>query len=206
MCSGIHWATWFGSNSQVRSEPWHKVAGRHLLPERLLLASARVDAPRLPDMPARTMTTMPPGTVQIVTGTEENADAPWHDTVARFKRPHLIKSWWQVVNSLAPFLGFWYLMYLSCFWSYWLTLLLAVPTAGFLVRIFIIQHDCGHHSFFRSRRANDFLGFYHPFSPCFTPRVVLDHQIAAIDGMILDKVPVAIADGIAGSRQWSYNI
>lgn len=50
-------------------------------------------------------------------------------------------------------------MYLSLSWSYWLTLLLAVPTAGFLVRIFIIQHDCGHHSFFASRRANDVLGF-----------------------------------------------
>lgn len=37
-------------------------------------------------------------------------------------------------------------------------LLLAVPTAGFLVRIFIIQHDCGHGAFFRSRRANDWLG------------------------------------------------
>ena len=41
---------------------------------------------------------------------------------------------------------------------YWLTLLLAVPAAGLLVRLFIIQHDCGHGSFFRSRAANDFLG------------------------------------------------
>lgn len=41
---------------------------------------------------------------------------------------------------------------------YWLTLLLAVPTAGMLVRLFIIQHDCGHGSFFNSRAANDFLG------------------------------------------------
>jgi acyl-lipid omega-6 desaturase (Delta-12 desaturase) len=49
-------------------------------------------------------------------------------------------------------------MYLSTSWSYWLTILLALPTAGFLVRIFAIQHDCGHHSFFRNRRANDWLG------------------------------------------------
>jgi omega-6 fatty acid desaturase (delta-12 desaturase) len=42
--------------------------------------------------------------------------------------------------------------------GYWLTLLLAVPAAGFLVRIFIIQHDCGHASFFKTRRANDTLG------------------------------------------------
>ncbi|MCH8617365.1 fatty acid desaturase [Sphingomonas sp. SM33] len=41
---------------------------------------------------------------------------------------------------------------------YWLSLLLAVPAAGLLVRLFIIQHDCGHGSFFRSRSANDHLG------------------------------------------------
>lgn len=41
---------------------------------------------------------------------------------------------------------------------YWLTLLLALPAAGLLVRLFIIQHDCGHSSFFRSRGANDFGG------------------------------------------------
>lgn len=41
---------------------------------------------------------------------------------------------------------------------YWLTLLLAVPAAGLLVRLFIIQHDCGHGSFFKSRTANDVLG------------------------------------------------
>ncbi len=42
--------------------------------------------------------------------------------------------------------------------AYWVTLLLAVPTAGLLVRLFIFQHDCGHGSFFKSRAANDFLG------------------------------------------------
>jgi omega-6 fatty acid desaturase (delta-12 desaturase) len=49
-------------------------------------------------------------------------------------------------------------MYLSLAYSYWLTLALALPAAGLLVRIFIIQHDCGHGSFFKSRKANDYLG------------------------------------------------
>jgi omega-6 fatty acid desaturase (delta-12 desaturase) len=49
-------------------------------------------------------------------------------------------------------------MYLSLAYSYWLTLALALPAAGFLVRIFIIQHDCGHGSFFNTRKANDLLG------------------------------------------------
>ncbi len=87
-------------------------------------------------------------------------EVPWSKTLAKYKFPNRLKSCWQVVNSLLPFCGMWYLMYLSLSWSYWLTLLLAIPTAGFLVRIFIIQHDCGHHSFFRNRRANDLLGHF----------------------------------------------
>ncbi|NIP15295.1 MAG: fatty acid desaturase, partial [Gemmatimonadetes bacterium] len=42
--------------------------------------------------------------------------------------------------------------------SYWLTLLLAVPAAGLLIRLFIFQHDCGHGAFFKSRRANTVVG------------------------------------------------
>jgi omega-6 fatty acid desaturase (delta-12 desaturase) len=83
---------------------------------------------------------------------------PWAKTLGKYKHPDRLKSCWQVANSLVPFCGLWYFMVLSLAWSYWLTLLFALPTAGFLVRIFIIQHDCGHHSFFRSRRANDLLG------------------------------------------------
>ncbi len=49
-------------------------------------------------------------------------------------------------------------MWLSLDVGYWLTLLLAVPAAGFLVRLFIIQHDCGHGAFFRQRVANLWMG------------------------------------------------
>jgi omega-6 fatty acid desaturase (delta-12 desaturase) len=52
----------------------------------------------------------------------------------------------------------WVLMYFSLNVGYWLTLLLSIPAAGFAVRIFIIQHDCGHGSFFKSRKANDSVG------------------------------------------------
>ena len=68
------------------------------------------------------------------------------------------RSLWQIANSLLPYLLLWYLMYRSLAVSYWLTLALAVPTAGFMVRIFIIFHDCGHGSFFKSHRANAFVG------------------------------------------------
>ena len=95
---------------------------------------------------------------KVVTGNEPGA-ADWLATIGKYKHSNLTTSCWQIVNSVLAFFGMWYLMYLSCHWSYWLTLLLAVPTAGFLIRIFIIQHDCGHRSFFRNRRANDVLGF-----------------------------------------------
>src|SRR3954470_7316708 len=85
-------------------------------------------------------------------------EVPAAQELAKYKLPHRWKSCWQIANSVLPFCGLWYLMYLSISWSYLLTLLLAAPTAGFLVRIFAIQHDCGHHSFLRNRRTNDVLG------------------------------------------------
>ena len=66
----------------------------------------------------------------------------------------------QLVSSAVPFFGLWALSYQAMKVSYVLTLLLALPAAGFLMRLFMIQHDCGHGSFFRSRRARDLLGFW----------------------------------------------
>lgn len=80
--------------------------------------------------------------------------------LSAYKFPNPVKSTWQILNSLVPFVVIWLLMLRSLSWSYGLTLLLSIPAAGFLVRLFIIQHDCGHHSFFRSRRVNDFVGTF----------------------------------------------
>jgi acyl-lipid omega-6 desaturase (Delta-12 desaturase) len=82
----------------------------------------------------------------------------WKKMVQPFQASDARKSVWQVFSSFVPFFLLWFLMYLSLQYSYWLTLLLALPTAGMVVRIFIIQHDCGHGSFFKSRQANDRLG------------------------------------------------
>ena len=84
--------------------------------------------------------------------------AGWQQVVRRYQQPDLRKSVWQVVNSFGGLFVSLGLMYLGLGIGYWLSLLLAVPAAGFLVRIFIIQHDCGHGSFFKSRRANDIVG------------------------------------------------
>ena len=82
----------------------------------------------------------------------------WRKAIARYQNPDLKRSLWQVANSVLPFFLLWYLMYRSLEVSYWLTLALAVPTAGFMVRVFIIFHDCGHGSFFKSQQANDLVG------------------------------------------------
>ncbi len=84
--------------------------------------------------------------------------AEWQEAVARYASPDVRSGIWQVVNTLGPYFALWYLMVRSLEISYWLTLLLAIPTSGFMVRAFIIFHDCGHASFFKSRWANDTVG------------------------------------------------
>jgi acyl-lipid omega-6 desaturase (Delta-12 desaturase) len=77
---------------------------------------------------------------------------------APYEKPELKSSIWQIVNTIGPFLLVWFLAYKSLTISYWLTLALAVIGSGLLTRIFIIFHDCCHHSFFKSRRANKIVG------------------------------------------------
>lgn len=72
--------------------------------------------------------------------------------------PDLKRSLFQLITTATPFFGLLAVMAVMTQGRYWLALLLAVPAAGLLVRLFIIQHDCGHGSFFKSRAANDFIG------------------------------------------------
>jgi len=82
----------------------------------------------------------------------------WKQAVSAHEKPVARKGAWQLVNSLVPYFALWGLMIWSLGVSYWLTLALAVPAAGFLVRIFVLFHDCGHGSFMKSRRAHTLLG------------------------------------------------
>jgi len=79
--------------------------------------------------------------------------------LARYREPNFGRSVRQLLSSFVPFCALWALMWFSLRYSYWLTLMLSVPTAGLLVRMFILQHDCGHGSFFKSQRLNDAIGF-----------------------------------------------
>ncbi|MCI0609263.1 MAG: fatty acid desaturase [Anaerolineae bacterium] len=82
----------------------------------------------------------------------------WQGIVSKYAYPETWRSLWQVFNTLVPFLVMWYLAYRSLAVGYWLTLLLIIPTAGFMARLFIIFHDCCHGSFFKTMKANDRLG------------------------------------------------
>lgn len=82
----------------------------------------------------------------------------WQSIVSKYATADTWRSLWQVFNSVIPFFVLWYLAYRSLEIGYWLTLLLTIPAAGFMVRMFIIFHDCCHGSFFKSPLANNRLG------------------------------------------------
>src|SRR5436190_555112 len=90
--------------------------------------------------------------------TEPNA-SEWKSVIARYQTPDTRRAIMQMINTLGPLAGVMVLMWLSLSLPYWVTLLLALPAAGLLVRTFIIMHDCAHGSFFRSKRANSIVGW-----------------------------------------------
>lgn len=79
---------------------------------------------------------------------------------AKFAKPSLFRALWQLANTVPSFALLWLSMAWSLHvgWGHGWTLLLVLPTAGLYVRLFVIQHDCGHGSYFASRRANHWVG------------------------------------------------
>jgi len=82
----------------------------------------------------------------------------WTRLLARYRAPSRARSTLELVITAGPFAVLWILIWAALDRGYWLGLLLAVPAAGFLVRLFMIQHDCGHGNFYRHRLANDWVG------------------------------------------------
>ena len=83
----------------------------------------------------------------------------WKSIVAKYQNPQRAKSVGQLLNTLIPYAFVWYAVVQCLNISFWLVLPLILIAAGLLVRIFIIFHDCGHGSFFKSQKANNFWGF-----------------------------------------------
>ena len=89
----------------------------------------------------------------------EGQAVDWNALLAPYRRPVMWKSLFQLFSTALLLAASWFAM----LWSldrvgYWLTLLLAVPAAFMVVRLFMLQHDCGHGSFFRSQRLNNLVG------------------------------------------------
>jgi acyl-lipid omega-6 desaturase (Delta-12 desaturase) len=85
----------------------------------------------------------------------------WYPALATFRYSDSRKASWQLINTFIPYGCLWYLMIRSIQlgYTYALTLILALPAAAFLVRLFILFHDCVHGSFFASKRADTFFGY-----------------------------------------------
>jgi len=82
----------------------------------------------------------------------------WAKILNGYRQQDTRRAVFELVVTVVPFLVLWGLGIAALQIGLWLTLLVAVPTAGFLMRLFIIQHDCGHGSFFADQRANDWTG------------------------------------------------
>jgi omega-6 fatty acid desaturase (delta-12 desaturase) len=83
----------------------------------------------------------------------------WTRILTRYREPNHVRSTVEIVITFVPLVILWALAWAALHFGYWwLSLMLAVPAAGFLVRLFMIQHDCGHGSLFRHRMANDWVG------------------------------------------------
>jgi omega-6 fatty acid desaturase (delta-12 desaturase) len=80
-------------------------------------------------------------------------------TLLRYRTPNTLRSVAEIIVTAVPLAVLWATMWASLeYVGLWLCLLLAIPAAGFLVRLFMIQHDCGHDAFFTRRTANDWVG------------------------------------------------
>ena len=83
----------------------------------------------------------------------------WRDSMAPYERPSWGRGLLDLATSVVPYVALSVLMYVSFGEvTYWATLALAIPTGGFLMRTFIVFHDCTHGSFLPSRRANLWVG------------------------------------------------
>ncbi len=91
---------------------------------------------------------------------ESHAINPRHllKDLSEYASPRTGRSVWEIVQTVAPFIVLWLAAWAALSVSYWLTLLLTIPAGLLVLRMFLIQHDCGHGAFFRKRAANDWVG------------------------------------------------
>ena len=139
---------------------------------------------------------------------DDTLKTSWIKIVSKYNHPDPVKSWWQLSSNLFLYALSWFLMYESLSVSYWITLGLAVPSAGILIRLFIIHHDCGHGTYFKSRKLRDITGVVIgilTFTPYYSWH--RNHQIHHETAGNLDKrgigdVWTLTVDEYTNSSQW----
>ena len=82
----------------------------------------------------------------------------WVKILAKYREPDLFRSVLELSITIVAYVGLWVVAWMALSVSYWLTLAISVPAAAFLVRLFLVQHDCGHDAFFKNRRVNQWVG------------------------------------------------
>ena len=91
-------------------------------------------------------------------GVHQKSARDWVQVLAQYREPSTWRSIMELAVTLVPFVALWVLAWISLSVSYWLAFGIAVLNGAFLVRIFVIQHDCGHQSFFANRKVSDWVG------------------------------------------------
>lgn len=89
---------------------------------------------------------------------ETRSARDWGKTLSEYRKPNLSRSLFELAATIGPFLLLWILALWSLSISYWLTFCISVLNSAFLLRLFAIQHDCGHGAFFENRTVSDWLG------------------------------------------------
>ena len=82
----------------------------------------------------------------------------WPKILSAYAKPHRGRSAFELIITLLPFCALWVLAWVTIHYGWWIGLVLTIPAAGFLLRLFMIQHDCGHRSFFAHRHGDDWTG------------------------------------------------
>ncbi len=140
---------------------------------------------------------------------DQRANRTWIEVISKYNQPDIKKSIWQIINSLGPYILLWIAMYYSLRVNYLLTLGLAFLAAGFQVRMFIIFHDCGHGSFFRSSRANRIVGTilgsltFTPYDYWHLEHAIHHKTVGNLDKRGSGDVWTLTAEEYAGLSKWN---
>ncbi len=94
----------------------------------------------------------------MTAGQDAGTEKAWLKILSNYRKPNTGRSLYELAVTLIPFILLWAAAWVAIHFGYWLGLILVIPAAGFLLRLFMLQHDCGHGSFFGRRQWDDWTG------------------------------------------------